>query len=155
VADHDDEGQLEARPVETGEPSDLMTALNAVADTGRGISTQLAGISTSVARAHRRRSGVILGAGIIGLVVLIQGAVFLRSQDGAQSERRSLIECAVPSTPGDRHECFEEREAAAVARTARAATAVAKCVADRAPDVQACVEAILAAVPTDPDLPAP
>jgi len=159
MADHDEEGQLEARPVETGEPSDLMTALvsvaagvNAAAETGRGIASQLAGIQTDVGRAHRRRGGVIGAAAIVGVLVLIQGGVFLWSQVVARHERRILIECSSPSTPTDRHECFEQREMVSVTRTARAATAVAKCVADKAPDVQVCVEQTLSAagLPAEP-----
>jgi len=149
MVDHDDDGQLEARPVETDEPSDLMTALvagvNAAAATGRGLATQLAGIEKSVGRAHRRRGGVIAAAAIVGVLVLIQGGVFLWSQVAARSERRTLIECSSPSTPTDRHECFEDRELASVARTGRAASVAAKCVADGSRDVQACVEQILAA----------
>jgi len=158
MVDHDDDGQLEARPIETGEPSDLMTALtsvaagvNAAAKTGEGIASQLAGIQVDVGRAHRRRGGVIAAAAIVGVLVLIQGGVFLWSQVAARSERRTLIECSSPSTPTDRHECFEDRELASVARTGRAASVAAKCVADGSRDVQACVEQILAAVPPDPN----
>jgi len=158
--DHDDDGQLEARPVETDEPSDLMTALvagvKAAAVTGQGLAIQLTGISADVARAHRRRGGLIFAAAILGVIMLAQGGVFLWSQVAARSERRTLIECSSPSTPTERHECFEERELASVARTGRAASVAAKCVADGSRDVQACVEQILAATgsPAEPK-PAP
>jgi len=152
MVDHDDEGQLEARPIETGEPSDLMTALvsvaagvSAAAKTGEGIASQLAGIQVDVGRAHRRRGGVIAAAAVVAVLVLIQGGVFLWSQVVARHERRILIECSSPSTPTDRHECFEQRELASVARTGRAASVAAKCVADGSRDVPACVEQILAA----------
>ncbi|MEJ7763897.1 MAG: hypothetical protein WKF86_00210 [Acidimicrobiales bacterium] len=155
MADHDDDGQLEARPIESGEPSELMTALvagvNAAAETGQSLSTQLTGISNDVARAHRRRGGVIGGAAIVAVLVLIQGGVFLWSQVVAREERATLLECSSPSRPGDRHECFEEREAESGARTGRAAIAVALCFADRVPDVQGCVEKIIAAAPPGPD----
>jgi len=159
MADHDEDGQLEARPVETGEPSDLMTALvsvaagvNAAAKTGEGIASQLAGIQIDVGRAHRRRGGVIAAAAVVGVLVLIQGGVFLWSQVVARGERAVLLECSSPSTPTNRHECFEEREVASVTRTGRAAIAVAGCLADKAPDVQVCVEQTLSAAgrPAEP-----
>jgi len=156
-ADHDEDGQLEARPIESGEPSDLMTALvagvNAAAKTGEGLSVQLTAISADVARAHRRRGGVIVAAAIVGVLVLIQGGVFIGSQVIAHGERATLLECTSPSRPSDTHECFEERETASAARTGRAAIAVARCFSEGAPDVQRCVEQVIAANPPSTSTP--
>ncbi len=154
----DNDVPVEARPVETDEPSDLMTALvagvNAAANTGESLAAKLDVLSNGVARAHRRRSGVIFAAGIVAVLVLLQGGVYLLGErtdraveKEARQERRVLFECSSPSTSTDRHECFEQREEASSARTGRAAIAVAMCFADKVPDVQRCVEQSIAANP--------
>lgn len=143
------DGPPEARPVEAGPPSDLMSALVAgiedAAATGRGLAGQLEALETSVACAHRRRTMLIVTTALTAFFVALQGSAFLRLELASREERRLLLECSTPSMPGDVHECYEDverRTAEAVAVVGARSMAVGQCVVDRARDVRICVEQI-------------
>jgi len=145
----------------------LVAGIEDAAATGKGLACQIGALETNVARAHRRRGALIVAAALVAVLVLLQGAAFLRLEALNRQELRLIaeqtgyqLECSVPGhpagespkeSPGDGvHECYDDRlrrTAEAVARARDASVATGQCVVDRAPDVKACVGRMMTPLP--------
>ncbi len=148
---------IEAKPVESGEPSDLMAALVAgvrdaaaaasdAEQTGRRLSGQIGALETNVDRAVRRRTALIAAAAVVVVLVLSIGAAFvvLQVQGGAQAQESR--DCTTPADPESdcqrrlvptQARLLDESER----RTLAASVAVAECLQAKATDIRACAEA--------------
>ncbi len=154
---------IEARPVESGEPSDLMAALAggiaeaaaaaaASAVVGEALGKKIDGLETNVARATRRRTLLIVVAVLVAVLVLALGtAVTVLLAQGA-GERREIArtlqevrDCTTPDVPSP---CQERIRAAQSGQgnvvadlkgdNIRASVAVGLCMQADDPDLLGC-----------------
>lgn len=106
------EEPLEAKPVESGTPSDLMLAVEAAAKVaataagvGRETQASIAGLETSVNQATRRRTVLIAVGALLGVAVLVFTIVVLLLLGRIADVQKSIVECTTNPPPGETYEC--------------------------------------------------